>query len=905
MTPARSTLAKKRWWLLGYLLLLAASSLYQVAHEDPARPGDSDLVAVELRPELPTGGRLEGSEHGVRVMHLDLGAGDGTPVLLLHGSPASGTELRALGEALATAPGGQTRRVIVPQLPGFGDSERDVPDYSARAEAGYCLQLLDQLGIERVHVVGHSMGAAVALCMVERDALRVESLSLVAGLGVVELELFGTHLLNHLVHGAQLNLLRLAHHGLPHFGALDDSLLSVEYARSFYDTDQRPLREVLETWAGPSLILHGQGDFLVPPAAAKEHARLLPQAELLLLESDHFLVFTDPTGTADYLGRFLERVEAGQAPTRGQALAADPSLLATSTAPFDPSSIPPATGPALLLLMLLFAVGTLVSEDLACIAAGMLVAQGRVEFWPAALACFLGIYIGDMLLYLAGRFFGAAAINRAPINWVLSEKSVTRASAWFDKNGARAVFLSRLMPGLRLPTYFAAGVLRAGFWRFTLLFFLASLLWTPLLVGFAAWLATHVTDSMAWFEEYSLLAFLALLAAVLLVERVLIPLCTWRGRRLFVGRVRRWTRWEFWPRWLFYPPVILHIARLALRHRSLALVGAVNPGIPGGGFVGESKAQILSAFGPTSEAIADWILLEPTSAKSEQPAGRRSDLQDRGTTAEAASSTLDPGDAGVPRSNRERARAFVAEHGLPVAFKPDVGERGAGVRILRTEAELDDALARLDRPCHLQRFAPGPEYGVFVVRRPKADGSAGPIELYSITAKRPYAVTGDGSSSLERLILADRRAVVQAKQHFETHAERLQEVPAAGEEVVLCDLGTHSLGALFLDANDEGTEELRAALAQVCEPFRGLHFGRFDLRVAPPHELGSGRGIAVIELNGMTAEAAHIYDPRHGVGYAWRTLCDQWTLAFEIAAANHARGASYPSLGTQLRALFR
>ena len=283
-----------------------------------------------------------------------------------------------------------------------------------------------------------------------------------------------------------------------------------------------------------------------------------------------------------------------------------------------------------------------------------------------------------------------------------------------------------------------------------------------------------------------------------------------------------------------------------------------------------------AGLGEHADVIADWILLEPR---------------------EAESGSGDP--------NAERARAFVAEHGLPVVFKPDVGERGSGVRVLRTEVDLDDVLADLDKPSHLQRFAPGPEYGVFVVRRPRPDGSAGPIELYSITAKQPYGVTGDGSSTLERLILSDRRAVVRAKLHFETHAERLQDVPAAGEEVVLCDLGTHSLGALFLDANDQATEELRATLARLCEPFDGLHFGRFDLRVAPPHELGSGRGLAIIELNGMTSEATHIYDPRHGVRFAWRTLCDQWTLAFEIAAANHARGSSYPSFWSQMRALIR
>ena len=54
--------------------------------------------------------------------------------------------------------------------------------------------------------------------------------------------------------------------------------------------------------------------------------------------------------------------------------------------------------------------------------------------------------------------------------------------------------------------------------------------------------------------------------------------------------------------------------------------------------------------------------------------------------------------------------------------------------------------------------------------------------------------------------------------------------------------------------------------------------------------LGDGR-LSIVELNGVSAESTHIYDARHSVLYAWRTLCAQWRLAFEIGAANRDRGA--------------
>ena len=65
--------------------------------------------------------------------------------------------------------------------------------------------------------------------------------------------------------------------------------------------------------------------------------------------------------------------------------------------------------------------------------------------------------------------------------------------------------------------------------------------------------------------------------------------------------------------------------------------------------------------------------------------------------------------------------------------------------------------------------------------------------------------------------------------------------------------------------------------------------------------LERGEGFRVIELNGLTSEATHIYDPRHSLLYAYRVLFRQWSLAFEIARANLAAGARATPLRTLLR----
>jgi pimeloyl-ACP methyl ester carboxylesterase len=101
-------------------------------------------------------------------MHIDSGGvdihfevtGDGRPVVLLHGFPDSGRLWRHQVEPLASA----GFKVIVPDLRGYGASGKPVgvDDYSFPVLAGDVLAVLDEIGAERAHVVGHDWGASLA-----------------------------------------------------------------------------------------------------------------------------------------------------------------------------------------------------------------------------------------------------------------------------------------------------------------------------------------------------------------------------------------------------------------------------------------------------------------------------------------------------------------------------------------------------------------------------------------------------------------------------------------------------------------------------------------------------------------------------------------------------------------------
>ena len=516
---------------------------------------------------------------------------------------------------------------------------------------------------------------------------------------------------------------------------------------------------------------------------------------------------------------------------------------------------PPVDGLSLLILMIAIAAATLISEDLACIGAGLLAARGVLGLPFAVLASFAGIVIGDILLFLAGKYLGRPALKYPPLKWLIKDDDVTRSSRWFNAKGPVIIVTSRFIPGSRLPTYFSAGVLDTGFWQFTLYFCLAAAVWTPLLVGLSTVIGERMFDYYDLFSHYSILILVGTILLLWLMIKLVIPLFSYRGRRMLKSSYCRKTRWEFWPPYVFYIPIVAYYLYLGMRYRSLTLFTAANPAIPEGGFIGESKSQILTNLHKNGSFVARFRSIEG-----------RIPLEER----------------------RKRALDFMRAIGAdyPIVVKPDVGERGAGVAIIRSEKQLCEYLDDNRGDLIIQEFIDGHEYGVFYYRYP--DEQTG--HIFSITDKRLLTLTGDGRSTLEKLILADNRAVCMARFHLRNHKDQLYRVPAEGEEIPLVQIGTHCRGALFLDGESVRTPALEMAIDNISKGFTGFYFGRYDIRTPSLEDFKNGAGFKIVELNGVTSEATHIYSPGNSLWYAYRILMRQWRIAFEIGAINRRRG---------------
>lgn len=116
--------------------------------------------------------------------------------------------------------------------------------------------------------------------------------------------------------------------------------------------------------------------------------------------------------------------------------------------------------------------------------AGFTAQTGRFGLVEAVLWATAGSITGAWLLYGLGAAFGADRLARIADRIPLTEANdVHRAVAWFDRHGARAILLGRLVPGVRSLISIPAGVDRMNPVTFTVFTLVGSLIWNSALVG--------------------------------------------------------------------------------------------------------------------------------------------------------------------------------------------------------------------------------------------------------------------------------------------------------------------------------------------------------------------------------------------------------------------------------------
>jgi len=370
------------------------------------------------------------------------------------------------------------------------------------------------------------------------------------------------------------------------------------------------------------------------------------------------------------------------------------------------------------LQILFFALAALVSEDATMVSASVLAGAGQISRSIAFFGAFFGIWIGDFLLYLiAFKCRNWAQKNKFFRKWTSGPK-FARYENWFHKKGWQAIVISRFLPGTRVGCFVAAGYLRMKMWPFAFITFTCAFIWAVMIFLIFERVGNAVMVHLAQVYK-SFRIIVVVITVAFFLFKLALSLSDIDGRKLWKIRCQKLLRWEFWPGWIFYSPVIFHYFFLALKYRSLSLPTISNPGMENGGFVGESKAQILKS-------------IEDSKCKQSLPF-------------DFISHQLE-----IPEKI-QIIKNWMSENEIqfPIILKPDVGQRGQGVKLIKTETEALEYLSKNQIDMICQKSALGKrEAGIFYIREPKNKNGF----IFSVTEKVFPFITGDGKTNIKDLI---------------------------------------------------------------------------------------------------------------------------------------------------------
>ncbi|MDN5203977.1 hypothetical protein QQ008_21480 [Fulvivirgaceae bacterium BMA10] len=323
----------------------------------------------------------------------------------------------------------------------------------------------------------------------------------------------------------------------------------------------------------------------------------------------------------------------------------------------------------------------------------------------------------------------------------------------------------------------------------------------------------------------------------------------------------KFSHWEYWPFEIVYIPVFVYWIFLIIRARAVFFFSASNPSIENGGMLGESKIKILDLILPKYKPKTIHF---PSSTTVEE----------------------------ILTSMSKKGICF------PFILKPDIGERGSFVEKIHDETELRDYLKSIRVDFLMQEFITFPiEMGVFYYRFPSEETG----KVSSIVLKDMLKVTGDGTSTIQQLILKKPRAKLQYDTLKVSLKHKMEQVPKAGEQIELVSIGNHCRGTAFLNGNHLINEQLHQVFDRISKSINGFYFGRFDLRCKSYEDLYKGENIKIMELNGAGSEPGHIYQPGTSIFTAYRDIFHHLNILLKISRENHRRGIPYMTVREGLK----
>lgn len=238
--------------------------------------------------------------------------GSGEPVLVLHGW---GAKIEAVAPIVRALGAGAT--VYAPDLPGFGETGLPPEPWGVADYTRWTLALLDQLGLHRVKIVGHSNGGRIAIYLASHHPDRVEKMILVDSAGIRPKRGWSYY--------RRVGTAKVAKHLGARLGPAGRRLqqrvaarvASSDYASAgalrptFVKIVNEDLTGLLPRIAAPTLLIWGAQDTSTPLSDGRTMERLIPDAGLVVFDdAGHYAYLDEPDRFGRIAAHFLFAREA-------------------------------------------------------------------------------------------------------------------------------------------------------------------------------------------------------------------------------------------------------------------------------------------------------------------------------------------------------------------------------------------------------------------------------------------------------------------------------------------------------------------------------------------------------------------------------------------------------------------
>ncbi|MCX7991404.1 MAG: DedA family protein [Proteobacteria bacterium] len=175
------------------------------------------------------------------------------------------------------------------------------------------------------------------------------------------------------------------------------------------------------------------------------------------------------------------------------------------------------------IILIFCGLGLPLPEDILLITLGYLVFNGYGSIYTALVLGYLGIMLGDSIIFFVGRKYGLQIVKNRFFSKVFTKERLRRAKRFTLDHGKKTLFLARFLPGLRTAVFFSCATLKVRFRTFFIIDSLAALLSAPIFVLLGYYFGDKIEtliDYVKRVDRVVIIILLFIIAFVIVTKRL-------------------------------------------------------------------------------------------------------------------------------------------------------------------------------------------------------------------------------------------------------------------------------------------------------------------------------------------------------------------------------------------------